>query len=45
MGRRCLDLMGTRVSVELWADDETKGRALAAEVMAEYRRFDSAMST
>jgi len=40
-----IDLMGTRVSVELWADDEAQGRALVAEVMAEYRRFDTEMST
>ncbi len=40
-----VDLMGTRVSVELWDDDEARGRALAAEVMAEYRRIDSTMST
>jgi thiamine biosynthesis lipoprotein len=40
-----IDLMGTRVSVELWADDEARGRELVAEVMREYRRFDDAMST
>jgi thiamine biosynthesis lipoprotein len=39
------DLMGTRVSVELWADDEARGRALAAAVMEDYRRIDRAMST
>lgn len=39
------DMMGTRVSVELWADDEARGRELAELVMAEYRRFDDAMST
>jgi thiamine biosynthesis lipoprotein len=26
-----IDLMGTRVSVELWADDETRGRELVAD--------------
>jgi thiamine biosynthesis lipoprotein len=40
-----MDLMGTRVSVELWADDEARGRELVAEVMREYVRFDEAMST
>jgi thiamine biosynthesis lipoprotein len=40
-----IDLMGTRVSVELWADDEVHGRSLVAEVMREYHRVDDAMST
>jgi thiamine biosynthesis lipoprotein len=40
-----IDLMGTRVSVELWADDEARGRGLVAEVMREYHRVDDAMST
>jgi thiamine biosynthesis lipoprotein len=40
-----IDLMGTRVSVELWADDETRGSALVAEIMREYHRVDDAMST
>jgi thiamine biosynthesis lipoprotein len=40
-----IDLMGTRVSVELWADDEARGRELVAEVMSEYHRIDDAMST
>lgn len=39
------DVMGTRVSVELWADDEVRGRELVAEVMGEYRRIDAGMST
>jgi thiamine biosynthesis lipoprotein len=39
------DLMGTRVSVELWADDEMHGRELVADVMEDYRRIDRAMST
>jgi len=39
------DMMGTRVSVELWADDEARGRELVALVMGEYRRIDEAMST
>jgi thiamine biosynthesis lipoprotein len=37
--------MGTRVSVELWADDEARGRELVADVMEDYRRIDLAMST
>jgi len=37
--------MGTRCSVELWADDEVRGRELVAEILAEYRRIDAAMST
>jgi thiamine biosynthesis lipoprotein len=40
-----MDLMGTRVSVELWADDETRGRELVADIMREYVRIDEAMST
>jgi thiamine biosynthesis lipoprotein len=40
-----IDLMGTRVSVELWADDAARGRELVAEVMREYHRVDDAMST
>ena len=40
-----IDLMGTSCSVELWADDEARGRALVAEVLAEYRRIDAEMST
>ncbi len=37
--------MGTRVSVELWHDDEVRGRDLVDEVLAEYRRIDARMST
>jgi thiamine biosynthesis lipoprotein len=40
-----IDLMGTRVSVELWADDEAKGHELVAQVMDGYRRIDMTMST
>jgi FAD:protein FMN transferase len=40
-----MDLMGTRVSVELWHEDEARGRELVAEVMEEYRRIDRDMST
>ncbi len=37
--------MGTRVSVELWHEDEAQGQALAEQVLAEYRRIDAGMST
>ena len=40
-----MDLMGTRVSVELWADDEVRGRELVSEIMEEYQRIDREMST
>jgi thiamine biosynthesis lipoprotein len=40
-----IDLMGTRVSVDLWLEDETRGRELVADVLDEYRRIDAAMST
>ena len=40
-----IDLMGTRVSVDLWHEDEERGRELAANVIAEYRRIDDRMST
>ena len=40
-----MDLMGTRVSVELWQDDEVRGRELVNEVMEDYRRIDREMST
>ena len=40
-----IDLMGTRVSVELWHEDEARGRELVAEILDEYRRIDRAMST
>src|ERR1044071_3134262 len=40
-----MDLMGTRVSVDLWADDEQRGRELVSMVMEDYRRIDREMST
>jgi FAD:protein FMN transferase len=40
-----MDLMGTRVSVELWQDDDARGRELVNEVMEDYRRIDREMST
>ena len=42
---QAIDLMGTRVSVELWSDDEDRGHQLVEQVLAEYRRIDHAMST
>jgi thiamine biosynthesis lipoprotein len=42
---QAIDLMGTRVSVELWADDEALGRKIVDEVLDDYRRIDAAMST
>lgn len=42
---RAIDLMGTRVSVELWHEDEATGSALVERVLDEYRRIDAAMST
>lgn len=40
-----IDLMGTRVSVELWHERESAGVALVARVLDEYRRIDTDMST
>jgi thiamine biosynthesis lipoprotein len=40
-----IDLMGTRVSVDLWHDDAERGRELVQTVLAEYRRIDEEMST
>lgn len=40
-----IELMGTRVSVELWHDDADAGRALVEGVLDEYRRIDREMST
>ena len=37
--------MGTRVSVELWDDDEAHGRKLVQAVMEDYKRIDREMST
>jgi hypothetical protein len=42
---QAIDLMGTRVSVELWSDDEDRGHRLVEQVLAEYRRIDESMST
>jgi len=38
-------IMGTRVYVEIWADDENKGGAAIDAVMDEMRRIDDTMST
>ncbi|QFU77227.1 FAD:protein FMN transferase [Halioglobus maricola] len=37
-------IMGTEVRVELWADDADVGRALQAQVFAEFERLDTMMS-
>jgi thiamine biosynthesis lipoprotein len=38
-------IMGTRIHVELWADDSRQGQAAIEAVLAEMRRVDAAMST
>lgn len=38
-------IMGTRIVVELWADDKARGEAAIEAVLAEMRRVDEAMST
>ena len=38
-------IMGTRIAVELWADDAARGEALITRVMDEMRRVDELMST
>jgi thiamine biosynthesis lipoprotein len=38
-------IMGTRIVVELWSEDEAAGRAAIDAVLAEMRRIDAAMST
>src|SRR5262245_24705851 len=38
-------IMGTRITVELWADDKAKGQAAIEAVLAEMRRVDESMST
>jgi thiamine biosynthesis lipoprotein len=38
-------IMGTRMVVELWADDRGQGDAAVAAVLAEMRRIDASMST
>jgi len=42
--RREESIMGTAISVELWADDRRVGEAAAAAVMDEMHRIDRAMS-
>jgi thiamine biosynthesis lipoprotein len=43
--RRAIDLMGTRVSVELWHEDAEAAAQLIDRVLDEYRRIDREMST
>src|SRR6185436_268208 len=38
-------IMGTRIHVELWADDPAKGQAAIEAVLDEMRRVDASMST
>lgn len=38
-------IMGTRIAVELWADDRAQGDTAIEAVLAEMRRVDAAMST
>lgn len=38
-------IMGTRIVVELWADDRDKGNAAVEAVLTEMRRIDESMST
>lgn len=38
-------IMGTRITVELWADDKAQGQATIEAVLAEMRRIDESMST
>lgn len=38
------DIMGTRVSVNLWHDDAEKGRAAVGAVMDEFKRLDQLLS-
>ena len=38
-------IMGTRITVELWADDKAKGEAGIDAVLAEMRHIDESMST
>ena len=38
-------IMGTRITVELWADSATAGNELIDAVLAEMRRIDASMST
>lgn len=40
-----IDLMGTRVSVELWHEEPAAGRELVQQVLDEFRRIDRDMST
>jgi thiamine biosynthesis lipoprotein len=42
---QAMDLMGTRVSVELWAEDAAAGQVLVERVLEQYRDIDARMST
>ncbi|HEY7928842.1 MAG TPA: FAD:protein FMN transferase, partial [Steroidobacteraceae bacterium] len=45
VSRRVDGIMGTRIFVELWADDTAKGEQDIDAVMAEMRHIDDSMST
>jgi thiamine biosynthesis lipoprotein len=45
LSRQVDGIMGTRIYVEIWADDETKGQAAIDAVMDEMRHIDDSMST
>jgi thiamine biosynthesis lipoprotein len=38
-------IMGTAVTVELWHEDQSRGKALIGDIMKEMRRIDLLMST
>jgi thiamine biosynthesis lipoprotein len=45
LSRQVDGIMGTRIYVELWADDDAKGEAAIDAVMDEMRHIDDSMST
>jgi thiamine biosynthesis lipoprotein len=45
LSRQVDGIMGTRIYVELWADDDAKGEAAIDAVMNEMRHIDDSMST
>jgi FAD:protein FMN transferase len=45
LSRQVDGIMGTRIYVELWADDDAKGEAAIDAVMDEMRHIDESMST
>jgi thiamine biosynthesis lipoprotein len=45
LSRQVDGIMGTRIYVEIWSDDDTKGEAAIDAVMDEMRHIDDSMST